>query len=246
MKERGVAFFFLLLLLGLLTHVHCLPYQKQVDICEEFVHRLDCYYFACIDSIYQCGSQNILVQFSYLFCKLIRSFVILPYLSLLLGNALLERISSSLTSSAQIWAKATQQCLMHEIDSFLRQSNSSVSCATLDRLVLSKYPVCLTRSHSSLSLCSIMCNNLKIFLQLFDGWNLNGLNLKRLLIEASELCPEKSLLKNVVNLKDTDIPIILWSVCLDSLTNNVEDFQANEVMIESINNVGIFTQFFDE
>ena len=30
----------------------------------------DCYYFACVDSIYQCGEGNLLVQVSYPLCKL--------------------------------------------------------------------------------------------------------------------------------------------------------------------------------
>ena len=61
-----------LFLFGVFKDIHTHPYRKSVDTCDRFANAMDCYYFACIDSIYQCGSRNLLVQFSYHLCKTIR------------------------------------------------------------------------------------------------------------------------------------------------------------------------------
>ncbi len=43
--------------------------KTSLHICDQFFHINNCYYFSCIDSIFQCGQENLLVQFSYSLCK---------------------------------------------------------------------------------------------------------------------------------------------------------------------------------
>jgi len=47
--------------------------RDSLRICDQYFQVNNCYYFACIDAIYQCGRENLLVQFSYTLCKLIYS-----------------------------------------------------------------------------------------------------------------------------------------------------------------------------
>ena len=130
---------------------------------------------------------------------------------------------------------------MQEIQSFF-QSNTSIMCSDIDRYVLSKYPACLARSHPNLSFCSIMCNNLEIFFRIFDQWNMDAFNFNRLFADTNALCPERSLMRETIDLNDTDIRMMLWSFCLDTLTNDLRDFQANKLMIEMKGQSGLFAE----
>lgn len=76
--------------------------KKSFDICDEFFNTTNCYYFACIDSIYQCGEGNLLVQFSYLFCKLVLFYFNKKKTPFSSGGALLALTYKSLTQSDQI------------------------------------------------------------------------------------------------------------------------------------------------
>jgi hypothetical protein len=161
------------------------------------------------------------------------------------GEAKLERIYHSLTQSGQLWARAAQTCLMQELNYFLK-SSPSVTCTEIDRYVLNKYPICLTQSHSLLSLCSIICNNLEIFIEIFENWNIESLNLKRLLLETSYLCPEESQIEYVIDINQANIRTIFWSLCLDSKRTKFQNFDPNEVMINIRENSGMFADIKEE
>lgn len=152
---------------------------------------------------------------------------------------------SSLTPSGQIWAHATHQCLMQDIHAFF-QSNTSISCSDIDRYVLSKYPTCLARSHPNHSLCSIMCTNLEIFFRIFHHWKINAFSFNRLFAETSVLCPEKSLMKEMIDLHDADIRMMLWSFCLDTVDNHLGNFHANLLMIDTRKQLSLFSENEEE
>jgi hypothetical protein len=247
MKMKGVCTMYHLVvffLFGIFNDVQNHPYRKSFQICDQFSRVMDCYYFSCIDSIYQCGSKNLLVQFSYHFCKFVFSLIkaVKQFFS---GEATLERTYSSLTRSGQSWANATQKCLMQELD-YLLKTNPSLTCTELDRYIINKYPICLAQSHPVLSLCTIVCNNLEIFFEIFENWNLINLNLKRLLLETSYLCPEKSQMEYVIDIEQSNIRKIFWSLCLDSLKTKFRNFHPNEVMIRINENSGMFAEIIEE
>ncbi|CAF1271142.1 unnamed protein product [Adineta steineri] len=202
--------------------------KKSIHICEQYLNITDCYYFSCIDSIYQCGRENLLVQVSYAFCE-----------------AKLERSFDFLTRSGQLWAKATEICLMQELNYFLN-TDLSLTCSEIDRYMLNKYSVCLTQSHSLFSICSIMCNNLEILIDIFDNWTLKNLNLKRLLLETSRLCQEQSQMEYVIDIGQSNIRTILWSLCLDSLKTKFQNFDPNELMIRTYERSGMFADVNQE
>lgn len=186
--------------------------KSSLRICDKFLQANNCYYFSCIDSIYQCGKENILVQFSYPFCKhFLLFFCSIKRMKYLSGDALFERSYKSLTRPGQVWTEASQICLMQELNYFLA-ADSSVTCAELDRFVLNRYPICLTESHQVFSICSIICQNLMIFFDIFDNWILQGLNIKRLLLETAKLCHEKSQMEYVIDIGQSNIRTVLWSL----------------------------------
>jgi len=134
---------------------------------------------------------------------------------------------------------------MQELHYFL-QTNPSLTCTEIDRYVLKKYPICLTQSHPVFSLCSIMCNNLEIFFQIFENWDLQSINLKRLLLETSRLCQEKSQMEYIIDIEQANIRTIFWSLCLDSLKTKFVNFHPNEIMIKINANSGLFADVIDE
>jgi hypothetical protein len=164
---------------------------------------------------------------------------------LLLGDAILERTFHSLTSGGQKWATSSQICVMQELNDFLRAEESN-TCSELDRYVLSRYPVCLTQSHPSLSLCSAICDNLSVFLHIFDSWNLKSFNLKRVLLETSLLCPEQSQTKHFIDLDKSNLRTIIWSLCLDSLKGSLRNFDPSKVMTATDSPAGMFADELEE
>jgi hypothetical protein len=128
---------------------------------------------------------------------------------------------------------------MQELNYFLK-TNPLLTCTQIDRYVLNKYPVCLTQSHPTLSLCSIACNNLEIFFEIFENWDFKNLNLKRLLLETSYLCQEKSQMEYVIDLEQANIRTIFWSLCLDSLKTKFHNFHPNEILIKINEKSGMF------
>jgi hypothetical protein len=134
---------------------------------------------------------------------------------------------------------------MQELN-YLLTTTSSLTCTEIDRYVLNKYPVCLTQSHPIFSLCTIICNNLEVFFEIFENWNLKNLNLKRLLLETSHLCQEKSQMEYVIDIEQSNIRTILWSLCLDSFKVKFENFHPNEVMIKINENSGMFANIIEE
>ncbi|UJR27005.1 hypothetical protein I4U23_008310 [Adineta vaga] len=202
--------------------------KTSLNLCQQFLNLTDCYYFSCLDSVHQCGRDNILVQFSYRFCE-----------------AVLERVYKSLTSSGKQWSRRSQICLMEELNHFSINSPSS-TCTDIDRFVLDKYPICLTQSHASFSICSIMCDNLAIFLEIFNDWNLSNPNLKRLFLKISHLCQEQPQIENAIDINRSNIPMILWSLCLDSSKTQFRNFHPNEIMIRNYERSGLFANFHVE
>lgn len=134
---------------------------------------------------------------------------------------------------------------MQELNYFL-ESSPSLTCAEIDRFAVNKYPVCLAQSHRTLSLCSIVCSNLKIFFEIFENWNSNSFSLKRLLLETSRLCPEKSQMEHVINVEESSIRMVFWSLCLDSVETKFQNFQPNEVMVLIKENSGMFAEVIEE
>ena len=214
--------------------------QASLKLCDQFYNATNCYYFACVDSVYQCGEGNLLVQFSNRLCKCaLPSWSIRRRENVFLGQATLEETFQSLTQKGRSWATAAQKCLMQELDYFLR-TRSSTTCTQLDRFMLDRYPVCLTQSHAYHSFCSVLCENLSPFMYIFNHWNLPNVNLKRLFLEISRLCQEKSQMEYVIDINQSNVRIILWSLCLDSLRNPSSHFDPNRVMIELDFRPGLF------
>lgn len=134
---------------------------------------------------------------------------------------------------------------MQELDYFLKTS-PSLTCTEIDRYVLNNYPICLAQSHPVLSLCTIICNNLEVFFEIFENWNLTNLNLRRLVLETSYLCSEKSQMEYVIDIEQSNMRTIFWSLCLDSLKTKFRNFDPNEVMIRINENSGMFAEMIDE
>ena len=155
------------------------------------------------------------------------------------GEAILEQTYRSLTAPGQRWAKVAQTCLMQELNYFLK-SNPLSTCTQIDRYVLNEYPVCLTQSHPVLSICSIICNNLETFLQIFANWKTKSLNFKRLFLETSRLCTEKSRMEYVIDVNQSSMRTILWSLCFDSLTTQLKNFDPSHLMSKTHQTSGLF------
>lgn len=128
---------------------------------------------------------------------------------------------------------------MQELNYFFK-SNPSLRCTEIDRFMLNKYPICLTQSHPVYSLCSVVCNNLDVFFHIFENWNLKSINLKRLILETAQLCQEKSQMEYVIDIEQSNMRTIFWSLCLDSLKTKFINFHPNEVMIETKERSGMF------
>jgi hypothetical protein len=218
--------------------------KRSFDVCDQYLNATNCYYFACIDSIYQCGEGNSLVQFSYPFCKFLY-FDILIRKMFSSGVALLERTYNSLTRSGQVWSQVSQTCLMQELNYFLK-SNRFLTCTQMDQYVLEKSPICLTQSHPFYSFCSIICNNLEIFLEIFDNWNIKSLNLRRFFLEISHLCEEQSQMEYVIDLPLSNIRTILWSLCLDSFKTQFKNFHPNQILIKINQRLAMFAEINEE
>jgi hypothetical protein len=95
-------------------------------------------------------------------------------------------------------------------------------------------------------LCSIICNNLGIFIEIFENWNIKSLNFKRLLLETSYLCPEESQIEYVIDINQANIRTIFWSLCLDSKRTKFQNFDPNEVMINIREHSGMFADIKEE
>ena len=133
---------------------------------------------------------------------------------------------------------------MQELDYFLK-TNPPLTCTEIDRYMLQKYPICLTQSHPILSLCTIICNNLETFFEIFENWILKNLNLKRLLLETSLLCSEESQMEYVIDIEQANIRTIFWSLCLDSLKTKFVNFEPNEILIQLNSNSGLFSEYIE-
>jgi hypothetical protein len=115
---------------------------------------------------------------------------------------------------------------MQELN-YMLKTKSLLTCTEIDRYTLNTYPICLTQSHPFLSLCSIICNNLEIFIEIFDDWIIESLNIKRLLLDTSRLCQEQSQMEYVIDINQSNIRTILWSLCLDSFKTKFQNFHPN-------------------
>ena len=162
-----------------------------------------------------------------------------------LGDATIDRLFSQLTVDGQAWAKATQVCLMQEVHYFLL-SNPRLTCSAVDQFVMNRSPICFTQSHPSFSVCSIMCENLAVFLKIFDKWELKTINLRRFFLETSRLCPEQSQMENVIDVSQASIRTILWSICLDAPKGNIGKFQPDLLMTLVDPNPSLFTENIEE
>lgn len=158
---------------------------------------------------------------------------------------MLDRLFSSLTIDGQSWAKATQLCLMQEINYFF-ESTTKLSCTKIEQFVMARSPTCFTQSHPSFSLCTIMCENLAVFLKIFDSWDLKMLNLRRFFLETSRLCPEQSQMENVIDVSQAGIRTILWSICLDSPKGNIGKFQPDLLMTLVDPNSSLFSENIED
>ena len=73
-----------------------------------------------------------------------------------------------------------------------------------------------------------------------------NLNVKRLLLETSYLCPEKSQMEYFIDIEQSNIRTIFWSLCLDSLKTKFRNFDPNEVMSRTNKNSGMFAEIIEE
>lgn len=162
-----------------------------------------------------------------------------------LGEATLEYTHRALTRAGQAWATAAQACVMWELNDMLKSKPTS-KCTDIDRFVLAKYPVCLTQSHIVYSICSVICSNLQVFIDIFNGWNFANGHVKRVFLEASRLCQEQSHMENVIDVNRSDLRTILWSLCLDSSKVKLDNFQPNELMIRVSQRAGLFADYRGE
>jgi len=112
--------------------------------------------------------------------------------------------------------------------------------------MLGRYSICLTQSHPTHSICSIMCQNLEVFFRIFDNWNLNHLNTRRFFLKISLACPEQSQMEYVLDFEQSTIRTMLWSLCLDSLKTKFIRFDPNEIMTRIDTSKGLFNQMAEE
>lgn len=121
--------------------------RLDLDECDAFLRRSDCYFYSCLDSRYGCGPSNRLVAFSDDFCE-----------------------ASTKTFAAQLDAAATKffldvhNCSMATLRKKLVETtiSSRFRCADLDERIFDVHFDCLAPNFAS-----ILCENLEPIVSIF-------------------------------------------------------------------------------
>ncbi|CAF0927199.1 unnamed protein product [Didymodactylos carnosus] len=179
----------------------------RISHCLNFIPTIDCYYYACVDAKYQCGSENILVRFSYDFCEMTTKIY-----------------HDQFTDAGQYWIKQMQTCVMKKLNDRFHGMKHFKTCTQLQSFVYNLYPNCFFQPKISTgeksvkltktSICSIICENIEQLISIFDNINKNSINLIPLILETGRLC-EATTEKIITDISTAPLSALLISICLD-------------------------------
>jgi len=217
MNIKNVFKYFFLLTMIKLIHSKSI---KKYDECDKFFDLNDCYYFPCLDAHYSCGRDNHLARFSYDLCLLST-----------------KKYSSQLTLNAKIYFNHTNQCAMTSLHDQLIEEKISekFSCTHLQLMIFNIYLDCFQNKQPEnkmiriIDLCSIICDNLQIIINLFLNLNYGLFDLRQLLVKTGRTCGA-DINDSIVH----TIPSLLMSICLD---------RKNARLKQDITNVMFNTRF---
>ena len=170
-----------------------------------------------MDAHYSCGPDSHLARFSYDFCSLST-----------------KKYLSKLTINAQFYFNHTNQCTMTSMHEQLIEEKISqkFSCTHLQRMIFNIYLNCFQNNQREnkmitiIDLCSIICDNLQVIMDLFLNLNHAYITTYQLLIETGKTCGAE-----INESIGHTIPSLLISICLDRknvrLKHDITDIMLN-------------------
>lgn len=201
LKKMSRSFCFLLVFVVFLLEQFETKSIRRYDECEEFFHQNDCYFFPCLDAHYRCGRESHLVRFSYNLCELPR-----------------RKYSLNLTENARKFFNHTNRCAMVSLRDQLvdRKISGTFTCADLQQMIFRIFVKCFQNQQKKLAnatvldFCSIVCENLQTFVNLFLNLNDSFININDLLFQTGQNCGAQ-----LVESPERTVPSLLISICLD-------------------------------
>ena len=149
-----------------------------------------------MDTHYFCGRESYLTRFTYDLCLLST-----------------KKYVAQLNVDGQKYFNYTNKCVMKLADEKLTERTISArfTCTDLQKLMFETHLQCLqSYPNISLDLCTIICDNLQVIINVFLNLNHKSHELYRLLIQTGQKCGATIQESSIMT-----IPSVLMSICLD-------------------------------